>query len=115
MLTQNEYLAFGAHPELRRLATLRDSGPWVWLPTARNGEVVELHGVRTWTGGYADAVRVRTATDAAAVRTDDTGGLLWQREGGLAEVVDALLELPPPDAPTAPRLVKGVGPGLWTP
>jgi hypothetical protein len=77
----------------------------------RDGELVEVRGVRTWTdSGSADAVMVRYVTDAAAVRIDHAGGVVWRCEGTLAEVVDGLLGLPSPDAPGAPYLVRGRAP-----
>ncbi len=110
-----ENVAVTAFPGLRRLIDVRDSGPWLWLPTVRDGELVEVHGVRTWPGGWADALRVRYLTDAAALRNDHEGGVVWAREGTLAEVLDGLLELPAPDHPHAPRLVRRPTAGLWTP
>jgi hypothetical protein len=107
--------SLAAFPELRRLADLLDAG-WSFMPIQdSDGELVEVRGVRTWPdSGSADAVMVRYVTDAAALRTDHAGGMVWQREGTLAEVVDGLLALPSPGAPGAPRLVRGRVPsGLW--
>lgn len=108
--------ALAAFPDLQHLLDLRDAG-WIFFPrTDRDGELVEVRGVRTWPGsGSADAILVRYTTDAAALRTDDDGGIVWQREGGLAEVVEGLVLLPPPGTPGAPALVKATGPLLWTP
>ena len=108
--------ALAAFPDLQHLLDLRDAG-WIFFPrTDRYGELVEVRGVRTWPGsGSADAIMVRYTTDAAALRTDDDGGIVWQREGTLAEVVEGLVLLPPPWAPGAPSLVKATGPRLWTP
>lgn len=92
---------------LRRLADLGEAG-WTFLSiTDDSGELVELRGVRAWPGGYADALRVAYVTDAAGLRCDHTGGLVWQREGGLTEVVDGLLSLPAPWVFGAPRRVSG--------
>jgi hypothetical protein len=103
-----EAAALAAFPELRRLIDLRDAG-WSFLPkTDADGELVEVRGVRTWPGsGSADAIMVRFTTDAAALRTDESGGIVWKREGTLAEIVDGLITLPPPGTPGAPRLVRG--------
>lgn len=109
--------ALAAYPELQHLADLRDAG-WFFMPVQdRDGELVEVRGVRRWSGsGSADAVMVRYTTDVAALRTDHAGGVVWQREGTLTEVVDGLLALPPPAASGAPRLVRGRSPsGLWVP
>lgn len=71
-------VALAAFPELRRLADLRDAG-WSFMPVTENsGELVELRGVRTWPGGYADALMVRYTTDAAALRCNDIGALVWR-------------------------------------
>ncbi|MFL6141751.1 MAG: hypothetical protein ACJ72N_07765 [Labedaea sp.] len=40
---------------------------------------------------------------------------MWQREGGLVDVIDGLMELPAPNESGAPRLVRGTAPRLWTP
>lgn len=75
--------ALAAFPELRRLADMRNVG-WSFTPvTDDGGELVELRGVRAWPGGYGDALRIVYTTDAACLRVDRTGGVMWQREGGL--------------------------------
>jgi hypothetical protein len=78
-----EAAALAAFPELRRLVDLRETGRWTFLPECdADGELIEVRGVRTWPGsGSADAVRVRYTTDAAGLRCDDVGGVVWQREG----------------------------------
>ncbi|MDQ3989291.1 MAG: hypothetical protein M3291_08865 [Actinomycetota bacterium] len=107
-----EAAALAAFPELRWLLDLREAG-WVFLPGFSGGELIEVRGVRTWPGGWADGMRVRYTTDAAALRIDQDGGVVWQREGTLCEVADGLLTLPPPSAPDAPRLVIATGPMVW--
>lgn len=111
--------ALAAHPELQRLLDL-DAAGWTWMPPPldEEGTPLEVHGVRVWSGEPpdVDALRIRSATEAAAVRTDWQGGVLWRRDGGLVEVIDKLLELPPPASPFAPRLVIGSAPrDLWLP
>lgn len=107
--------ALAAYPELASLMAL--NGAWRWMPPPRDestGEMTELHGIRTWANsGEVDAIRVRTVTDAMGVRVDADNGVLWQREGGLTEVVHGLLELPEPGDRLAPRLVKRTESGLW--
>ena len=110
-----ERLAVAEFAELRRLIELRDSGHWLFLPTVHDDETIDLRGVRTWPDGSADAIRVCFTTDAAGVRTDRDGGVVWRLEGGLVEVVDELIALPAPGAPGAPRLVKGTSGGWRTP
>lgn len=109
--------AFVAHPELRHLAELRDSGGWTFRHYDSEPEVTELTtGVRVWPDGSADALGIRGESDAQAVRTNPLGELVWKREGDLAFVLNALLELQPPRHPLAPRLViPGTPPPIWTP
>jgi hypothetical protein len=107
--------AVAAFPELQRLIDLRDA-EWRFMPGMdAYGTLRQINGVRPWPNGYADALRVQYATDAAGIRCDHTGGMLWQREGTLVEVVDGLLALPTPSSRLAPSLVIGKTPGLWTP
>lgn len=109
-----EAAALAEFPELQRLIDLREAG-WAFLPGFADGELIEVRGVHTWPGGWAEAIRIRYTTDAAALRIDPDGGIVWQCEGTLCEVVDGLLTLPPPSEPDAPRLVIASGPVVWTP
>lgn len=93
-------------PDLQRLIDLRDVG-WIFLPTIVDDQVVEVHAVRTWSEGWADALRVRYTTDARGVRTDYSGGITWQQDGTLGEIIDELIALPAPNERLAPRLVVG--------
>jgi hypothetical protein len=110
--------ALAAYPQLQRLLTLDGMG-WQWMPPPvdEEGRPLEIHGLRLWPHqGEVDALRIRGLTDAAAVRADSDGGLLWRKEGGLVDVVDELLHLPPPGSPYAPRLVIGTAPrDRWLP
>jgi hypothetical protein len=110
--------ALTAFPELRHLLRL-DAAGWTWMPPSVDeaGHVVEVHGLRLWLGQPdVDALRVRGPGDARALRCDPDGGLLWECEGTLGDVVDGLLHLPPPGSPYAPRLVLGSAPAdLWMP
>lgn len=112
-----EQAAFVAHPELCRLAELRDSGGWTFRHYDIEPEVTDLTtGVRVWPDGSSDALGIRGEADTQAVRTNPSGELVWKREGDVASVLDALLELPPPGDPLAPRLViPGKPPPIWTP
>jgi hypothetical protein len=103
-------------PALHSLLRMRGSD-WRWLrpPLDDDGNPVELHGLRTWLGvPVVDAIRIRMDTDALGVRVDSEGGLLWHRDGDLTTVVDALLELPAPWDPRAPRLIIGSAPDHTT-
>ncbi|GGP86816.1 hypothetical protein [Saccharothrix coeruleofusca] len=101
-------------PALLSLLELRGSG-WRWMPPPLDddGSPVELHGLRLWPASpIVDALRVRNDTDARAIRMDDEGGLLWQRDGDLVAVLDAVVGLPPPWHRHAPRLVIGSAPDV---
>lgn len=97
--------ALAEFPELRRLVDLRNAG-WRFVPVSAEGELVEVRGVRTWPDGWADAIVVRFTDDAAGLRCDPSGGVVWERVGDLGDVVDGLLALPMPGDPSAPRLVR---------
>jgi hypothetical protein len=97
------------------LRELREDGGWVFQPVLVASELELLVGARVWPQGWSDAIAIRDVSDARAYRCDPDGGEVWQREGGLVEVIDGLLELPAPDQPGAPRLVKAKAARLWTP
>jgi hypothetical protein len=112
-----EAAAVAAFPEVRRLLHLVDAG-WTFLePFTAGGQVVQVQAFRLRGGGWIDIIRIRSTTDAAGARSDsaDPPQLVWSRDGGVDDVVTALLELPEPDAPGAPRLVRGSAQRLWTP
>jgi hypothetical protein len=112
--TEAERCAVAAFPPLQRLIDLRDAG-WAFLPSVVDGVITEVRGVRAWAGGWADAVRIRYTTDAGGLRCDPAGGVVWNLEGGLTDVIDGLMALPRPGAPAAPVLAKGRAPQLWIP
>ena len=112
-----ELVAVTLYPELRRLATLRAGGGWIFVHReSEPGVVVLTQGVRAWPDGWAEALGIRGQTDAQARRTDPDGDVVWEREGDLAMVVEGLIELPLPGDPAAPHLViRRRLPGLWLP
>lgn len=93
-------------PGLRRLRELCAAGAWFFQPVLVESELELLVGVRTWPHGWSDTIAIRDLGDAKAFRYDPAGGDVWQREGGLVEVIDGLLELPAPDQAGAPRLTR---------
>jgi hypothetical protein len=107
--------ALVACPGLRRLRELRESGGWFFQPVLVASELELLVGARVWPQGWSDTIAIRDVGDARGFRCDPDGGEVWQRAGGLVEVIDGLLELPAPDQPGAPRLVKAKTARLWTP
>jgi hypothetical protein len=114
-LTIADRAALAAYPQLCRLIELRGGGGWFFRPVQVNGQLELLTGSRVWPLGWSDAMAIRDLGDTKAFRCDPAGGAVWKHEGGLVDVLDALLELPAPDEPKAPRLVRGKAPALWTP
>ena len=114
-LTAADYAALTAYPELRRLIDLREGGGWFFQPVQLHGELELLAGGRLWPSGWSEALAIRGLNDVRAFRCDPSGDVVWHREGGLIAAIDGLVELPDPDDPKAPRLVKGTAPKLWTP
>jgi hypothetical protein len=114
-LTAGDQAALAAYPELWRLVHLREGGQWFFQPVLIDSELELVTGARTWAGRWSDAIAIRDLGDAKAVRCDSAGGEVWNSDGSLVAVIDSLAELPPPDDPKAPRLVKGRAPKLWTP
>jgi hypothetical protein len=100
-------------PVLRDLRALVSSDGWGKL----RGSPDLLVYIHPWPDDSVDTLAIRGETDALAERTNPAGEPIWRREGTLADAIDALRELPPPDAPYAPRLVLP-GPAtrdLWLP
>lgn len=113
--------AVRAFPALGNLLLLRQAG-WQFLPVEEpdaGGSL--LDGVRVWPQGWRDCIRVKEETDALGLRMQiasdqHTGNVIvWERSGTLEEVVAGLLTLPVPGERTAPSLVIGTAPTLWTP
>ncbi|MGW5742084.1 hypothetical protein [Amycolatopsis sp. NPDC003861] len=81
-----------------------------------DGLLEKITGAFAWeVDGFVDALRLKSETDAAALRTDRAGGKVWEREGDALDVLHQLVDLPEPSDPRAPRLVIGSAPRLWTP
>ena len=101
-------------PSIRALNALVSSHGWHSLA----GSPDLLVYIRPWPNGSVDTLAVRGETDALAERTNRTGEPVWRREGTLTDAIDALREIPPPDAANAPRLLlpgKATRPHLWRP
>lgn len=115
----DEYVAALAEcPELIGLFRLLEVG-WLPLPLVydEHGELTELRAYREWPDHSVDAIRVRSARDAAAMRinAESRPAMVWECEGTLVEVAAGALALPAPGSPGAPSLVIGSAPRLWTP
>jgi hypothetical protein len=119
MVNQTELATVVRYPEIQRLIDLkieRPQPPWIFQPHVIAGHVELLTGWRAWlVGGWTESIAIRDRGDAKAYRCDPAGGEVWDREGSLIEVIDGLIELPGPDEPGAPRLVKGALRKLWLP
>ncbi|MBB5808210.1 hypothetical protein F4560_007978 [Saccharothrix ecbatanensis] len=104
------------YPELGRLVDLEAAG-WSFIHRFDAEGVDRVDAFREWPDGWLDCLRVRSATDAMALRSagGDPPAMTWEKTGGLVEVVGELLTLPAPDERTAPRLVLGAALRLWTP
>ncbi|GAA2801978.1 hypothetical protein [Saccharopolyspora taberi] len=83
------------------------------------GEVAVIYAERWCSYGVVENCTLRAMTEAVAARfriEDHPGGdPLWQATGSVAEVLTALLDLPPhghPGAPTSPRRPSSA---LWLP
>jgi hypothetical protein len=108
--------ALAAHPDLHRLAALRDQGGWRFLHREDGaGNIERTTGYSVWPDGSTDVLEFTGPTDARACRTDCDGSIVWSSSGRLLDVINGLLELPPPGARNAPRLASGSARLLWTP
>lgn len=103
-------------PELLPLVVMRDAG-WRFLPVEVDDHgPTQLDAARVWPGGWRDAIRVRSATDALGIRMHlARREITWEETGTLLEVVSELLVLPMPGTRLAPHLVLGTAPDLRTP
>jgi hypothetical protein len=61
--------------------------------------------------GENDAIAARAPTQATA----ETHDVVWSYHGDTLAAINALLELPRPDEPGAPRLTRSAPSGLWIP
>lgn len=104
-------------PALADLMVLRDAGWFFLAVNAPDGQPVEYDGFRAWPDGWIDGIRIWSETSVLGIRTspDEPPAIVWEWNGTLAQVVAELLTLPAPGERTAPRLVRGAAPRLWTP
>lgn len=116
-MTEADESAVCAFPDLAGLIAIRELGWTFLLPRTVSGVPVQMDGYRAWPGGWLDAIRVRSDTDAMGLRSDgrEPPGIVFERSGSLTYVIEGLLSLPAPDTRFAPRLVRAAAPKLWTP
>lgn len=105
-----------AYPELAGLMAIIGAG-WRFRERRDDNGITALYGARPYPHmpHVMDAIKIRSETDARGHRGHQPDGLLWELDGGLADVVDGLLNLPDPASPLAPSLIRGSAPRLWIP
>jgi hypothetical protein len=74
-----------------------------WQPTD-GGPAMRVY-IRPWPDNSADSLMFSDPDGAYAERVNPNGEPVWQLTGTVAKTVAALLALPPPDAPDAPRAI----------
>ena len=115
--TRAEEVALAAYPQLKRLIDMRAVG-WRFSVVHGGGSVTQVKGIYLWhtrSLPWADMFQIRNINDVAAIRLTPLKEMVWKYEGGMTGAIDALLELPHPDEPNAPRLVIATVQGLWLP
>jgi hypothetical protein len=92
---------------------------FVHLRAPDSGVVEVIHAERWSCQGVVETYAFRDTTEAlgARFRCEDYpyGDPLWEISGSVAEVIRALLELPPHGAPGAPVLARRASSSLWLP
>ncbi|PXY21110.1 hypothetical protein [Prauserella muralis] len=96
-MTSTDAAHVAAWPEVQHLIDLRDGGWSFAHKYGDNGEIRQINGKYVHPSGHVDGLRVRERNDAAAVRWDGDGRVLWEHEGGVVDVVEGLLGLPNPE------------------
>lgn len=112
MSAERDAAAIAAHPAIAFLIALRDTGEWSFWITPDMGAV---QGRRDWPGGWADMIDVRDADDVLVMRTGVAGPhdepvRVWHYEGGVADALGRLLDLPDPGMRFAPTLAEARNP-----
>ncbi|MCP2258569.1 hypothetical protein LX15_002267 [Streptoalloteichus tenebrarius] len=85
----------------------------------RQGAVSVIIGSYGWSE-YYDCIHIHGERDAAAARAvmnsrPGADEVVWSYDGNALSAIRALLELPKPHEPGAPRLAKRAPSGLWLP
>lgn len=63
-----------------------------------------LQFIRTWDDGHADAISIHDETNAQALRCNPRGDVVWKVTDTAFSVLQAVVELPSPFNPLAPKL-----------
>lgn len=113
--------AVSLYPDLQRLIDLKVAG-WIFQVQEDGDVITAVKGMRLWRaqrGTWADFLGINNETDSVAVRLTPNKERVWSYEGTMVGAIDRLIELPHPEATTAPRLVLGGPPvsvgRLWQP
>jgi hypothetical protein len=85
----------------------------------QDGEVTVLVGAFGWPEFY-DRLHIWDEHEAIAARAvpnarSGSDDVVWTYQDDALSTIQALLELPPPDEPGAPRLARPAPSGLWLP
>ncbi|MDA3623854.1 hypothetical protein [Saccharopolyspora oryzae] len=113
MTSVNEVLEL--YPELAIIVGLHTLWTF-WILTDALGRPEWLVGVLSWPE-HTDALWVANRQRALGVRllvASPGSGVVWQSSGTLAATLEALRDLPAPDAPGAPNKILKSGP-FWPP
>ena len=94
-------------------------GFWFQAVHGESGEVAVLVGSYGWPECY-DRLHLWSEDQAIAARSVPSGrpgadDVLWTYQDGALPTIQALLDLPKPDEPGAPRLARRPPSGLWLP
>lgn len=88
------------------------------LPDSTGQAIIAIHAERRH-GEAVETYTIRSMTEALAARfrIEDypSGDPLWQEHGTVADVITALLTLPPPGSPGAPYRTRRASSALWLP
>src|SRR5439155_19226431 len=94
-------------------------GFWFQSVLDEDTEIVVLVGSRGWPGCY-DRLHVWGEDEAIAARAvpgerHGADQVVWTYQDAAVPTIQALLELPDPDDPAAPRLARDAPSDLWLP
>ncbi|WP_394621330.1 hypothetical protein JNUCC0626_20200 [Lentzea sp. JNUCC 0626] len=115
-----EAVVVQALPPMERLLTVPGRRFRLWSGQTPDGgfEARAVHTYPIFPGSpksWADVLKALSPTNATGARTNPDGELVAYMEGGLDDVIDFVLMIPPPEDRMAPKLVlpKVVGVG-WS-
>ncbi|OLT47585.1 hypothetical protein BJF85_15605 [Saccharomonospora sp. CUA-673] len=106
-------------PHLEAIKRSAEAGfRFLHVREAAGGAVTAIHAERKHRG-VVETFLLQDVSDAVAARfrSEDypSGDPVWQEHGTVADVIAALLSLPPPGAPGAPTRKRRVSRSLWMP